>query len=95
MSVCFVIMIVIEDEMNEPQCEFSNIMNVMSFLTHFKNAQNEKGDERKSEGNEMIDGLRDVWEYSKTHTLIIIQLIDSKHSPRNLIKWRTGVGIWL
>ena len=33
---------------------------VMSFLTHFKNTMNEKGDEKKSEGNEMIDGLRDV-----------------------------------
>ena len=33
---------------------------VMSFLTHFKNTLNEKGDEMKSEGNEMIDGLRDV-----------------------------------
>ena len=33
---------------------------VMSFLTHFKNTLNEKGDEMKSEGIEMIDGLRDV-----------------------------------
>ena len=97
MSVRFVTVIVIEIEMNEPQCEFSNIMNVMwcpsshNSKTHWM----KKGDERKGEGNEMIDGLRDVWEDSKKHTLIIIQSIDSKHSPRNLIKWRTGVGIWL
>ena len=32
----------------------------MSFLTHFKNTLNEKEDEMESEGNEMIDGLRDV-----------------------------------
>ena len=65
---------------------------MMSFLTNFKNALNEKGDEREREGNEMIDGLRGVCEDSK-NTLIIIQSIDSKNSPRNLIKRRTGVGI--
>ena len=40
----------------------------MSFLTHLKNTLTEKGDEMKSEGNEMIDGLRDVREDSNTHT---------------------------
>ena len=46
-----------------------------------------KGDERKSEGNEIIDELRDVCErIQSTHTLTVIQSIDSKNSLRNLIK---------
>ena len=49
-----------------------------------KHTLSEKGDEMKSERNEMIDGLRDVSEDSKhTYTFIIIQSIDSKNSPRN------------
>ena len=40
---------------------------VMSFHTHFKNTLNEKGDEMKSEGNEMIDGSRNVYEDSNIH----------------------------
>ena len=45
-----------------------------------------KGDEMKSEGNEMIDGLRDAREDSKNTHTPTIQSIDSKNSLRNLIK---------
>ena len=41
----------------------------MSFLTHFKNKLNGKGDEMESEGSEMIDGLRNMCErIQKPHT---------------------------